>query len=185
MWRLGARAFSLPLPVGGGLPSLPGQRRGPREAGVSPSPLHRPPPGGHPLTVHGPAEGSPLQLSPPPPLRWPCIDEAFCPVKVRGQHYDLVLNGCEVGGGSIRIHKAREQRHVLENVLQVGVQEVNYRFESVSGAERLKSTLLQEDPRLLSHLLEALDSGAPPHGGIALGERNSDNRYFQQQSRMR
>uniref|UniRef100_H3CCB5 Aspartyl-tRNA synthetase 2, mitochondrial n=1 Tax=Tetraodon nigroviridis TaxID=99883 RepID=H3CCB5_TETNG len=66
------------------------------------------------------------------------------PQKVRGQHYDLVLNGCEVGGGSIRIHKASEQHHVLKNILK-------------------------EDPRLLSHLLEALDSGAPPHGGIALG----------------
>lgn len=66
------------------------------------------------------------------------------PHKVRGQHYDLVLNGCEIGGGSIRIHKASEQLHVLENILG-------------------------EDPRLLSHLLEALDSGAPPHGGIALG----------------
>uniref|UniRef100_A0A8C3G954 Aspartyl-tRNA synthetase 2, mitochondrial n=1 Tax=Cyclopterus lumpus TaxID=8103 RepID=A0A8C3G954_CYCLU len=66
------------------------------------------------------------------------------PQKVRGQHYDLVLNGCEIGGGSIRIHKASEQLHVLESVLK-------------------------EDPSLLSHLLEALDSGAPPHGGIALG----------------
>uniref|UniRef100_A0A673AWN4 Aminoacyl-transfer RNA synthetases class-II family profile domain-containing protein n=1 Tax=Sphaeramia orbicularis TaxID=375764 RepID=A0A673AWN4_9TELE len=66
------------------------------------------------------------------------------PHKVRGQHYDLVLNGCEIGGGSIRIHKASEQLHVLKNILR-------------------------EDPSLLSHLLEALDSGAPPHGGIALG----------------
>ncbi|XP_030631353.1 aspartate--tRNA ligase, mitochondrial [Chanos chanos] len=66
------------------------------------------------------------------------------PHKVRGQHYDLVLNGCEIGGGSIRIHSASEQHHVL-------------------------ATVLKEDPSLLSHLLEALDSGAPPHGGIALG----------------
>ncbi|XP_041805328.1 aspartate--tRNA ligase, mitochondrial [Chelmon rostratus] len=66
------------------------------------------------------------------------------PHKVCGQHYDLVLNGCEIGGGSIRIHKASEQLHVLSNILK-------------------------EDPTLLSHLLEALDSGAPPHGGIALG----------------
>lgn len=66
------------------------------------------------------------------------------PQKVRGQHYDLVLNGCEIGGGSIRIHKASEQLHVLKSILK-------------------------EDPSLLSHLLEALDSGAPPHGGIALG----------------
>lgn len=66
------------------------------------------------------------------------------PHKVRGQHYDLVLNGSEIGGGSIRIHKSSEQLHVLKNILK-------------------------EDPSLLSHLLEALDSGAPPHGGIALG----------------
>lgn len=66
------------------------------------------------------------------------------PHKVRGQHYDLVLNGSEIGGGSIRIHKASEQLHVLKNILK-------------------------EDPSLLSHLLDALDSGAPPHGGIALG----------------
>ncbi|ELK16263.1 Aspartyl-tRNA synthetase, mitochondrial [Pteropus alecto] len=66
------------------------------------------------------------------------------PEKVRSQHYDLVLNGSEIGGGSIRIHDARLQRHILE-------------------------TVLKEDVTLLSHLLQALDYGAPPHGGIALG----------------
>uniref|UniRef100_A0A8D0HMI1 Aspartyl-tRNA synthetase 2, mitochondrial n=1 Tax=Sphenodon punctatus TaxID=8508 RepID=A0A8D0HMI1_SPHPU len=66
------------------------------------------------------------------------------PAKVRSQHYDLVLNGSEIGGGSIRIHNAKQQRFVLEAVLK-------------------------EDTELLSHLLEALEYGAPPHGGIALG----------------
>ncbi|XP_032661981.1 aspartate--tRNA ligase, mitochondrial isoform X3 [Chelonoidis abingdonii] len=66
------------------------------------------------------------------------------PAKIRSQHYDLVLNGSEIGGGSIRIHNAEQQRFVLE-------------------------TVLKEDPELLSHLLEALKCGAPPHGGIALG----------------
>ncbi|XP_023658227.1 aspartate--tRNA ligase, mitochondrial isoform X3 [Paramormyrops kingsleyae] len=66
------------------------------------------------------------------------------PHKVRSQHFDLVVNGCEVGGGSIRIHDASVQKFVLEKILK-------------------------EDSSLLSHLLEALDSGAPPHGGIALG----------------
>ncbi|XP_073903532.1 aspartate--tRNA ligase, mitochondrial isoform X3 [Castor canadensis] len=66
------------------------------------------------------------------------------PKKVRSQHYDLVLNGSEIGGGSIRIHDAELQRYIL-------------------------ATLLKEDVKLLSHLLQALDYGAPPHGGIALG----------------
>lgn len=66
------------------------------------------------------------------------------PEKARSQHYDLVLNGSEVGGGSIRIHEAQLQHHILEAVLK-------------------------EDVKLLSHLLQALDHGAPPHGGIALG----------------
>uniref|UniRef100_A0A8C6VFK5 Aspartyl-tRNA synthetase 2, mitochondrial n=1 Tax=Naja naja TaxID=35670 RepID=A0A8C6VFK5_NAJNA len=66
------------------------------------------------------------------------------PSQVRGQHYDLVLNGNEIGGGSIRIHNAKQQRFILEKVLK-------------------------EDTELLFHLLEALESGAPPHGGIALG----------------
>ncbi|RUS70496.1 hypothetical protein EGW08_021736, partial [Elysia chlorotica] len=66
------------------------------------------------------------------------------PEKVRGQHYDLVLNGNEIGGGSIRIHDSALQRYVLTEVLK-------------------------EDCTQLEHLLEALDSGCPPHGGIALG----------------
>ena len=39
--------------------------------------------------------------------------------QVRGLHYDLVLNGAEIGGGSIRIHNAHLQRYVLEKVLKV------------------------------------------------------------------
>ena len=64
--------------------------------------------------------------------------------QARSQHFDLVLNGWEVGGGSMRIHEPALQRHVLQ-------------------------TVLGEDPAPLSHLLDAPASGAPPHGGIALG----------------
>ncbi|CAH1272575.1 DARS2 [Branchiostoma lanceolatum] len=66
------------------------------------------------------------------------------PYKVRSQHYDLVLNGSEIAGGSIRIHDAELQRYILEEVLK-------------------------EDAAVLHHLLEALQSGCPPHGGIAIG----------------
>ena len=64
--------------------------------------------------------------------------------EVIGLHYDLVLNGSEVAGGSIRIHDAALQRHVLGEVLG-------------------------EECGPLAHLLEALECGAPPHGGIAIG----------------
>ncbi|VDM15928.1 unnamed protein product [Hydatigera taeniaeformis] len=64
-------------------------------------------------------------------------------IKTSG-HYDLVCNGQEVGGGSLRIHQADMQRYVLENILG-------------------------ENVAPLKHLLEALASGAPPHGGFALG----------------
>ncbi|GAB6024890.1 hypothetical protein CHUAL_010000 [Chamberlinius hualienensis] len=66
------------------------------------------------------------------------------PEKVRGLHYDLVLNGAEIGGGSIRIHQANVQKYVLHDILK-------------------------EDTSELLHLISALESGCPPHGGIALG----------------
>ena len=40
-------------------------------------------------------------------------------IQVRGQHYDLVVNGVELGGGSIRIHNSNLQEHVLTNILKV------------------------------------------------------------------
>lgn len=66
--------------------------------------------------------------------------------KVRGEHYDLVINGVEVGGGSRRIHDPELQRYVFESVLQIK----NYE-------------------QLFGHLLKALGMGCPPHAGIALG----------------
>ncbi|KAI9481356.1 MAG: tRNA synthetases class II-domain-containing protein, partial [Benjaminiella poitrasii] len=72
---------------------------------------------------------------------------ATAPEKVRGQHYDLVLNGVEMGGGSIRIHSPVMQTYILEKVLQLEKYEYK-RFD---------------------HLIDALGGGCPPHGGIALG----------------
>ena len=70
------------------------------------------------------------------------------PKKVRGQHYDIVVNGTELGGGSIRIHQPDVQKTVFEQVLQISPEETKLRF---------------------GYLLEAFRYGAPPHGGIALG----------------
>jgi aspartyl-tRNA synthetase len=70
------------------------------------------------------------------------------PKKVRGQHYDIVVNGVELGGGSIRIHSPDVQKTVFEEVLQIPPEETQSRF---------------------GYMLEAFKYGAPPHGGIALG----------------
>lgn len=70
------------------------------------------------------------------------------PKAVRGQHYDLVLNGVELGGGSIRIHQPELQKKVFEDVLQIPADVVESRF---------------------GYMLKAFEYGAPPHGGIAFG----------------
>ena len=70
------------------------------------------------------------------------------PAKVRGQHYDIVLNGVELGGGSIRIHNPAVQKRVFEDILKIPQDMVESRF---------------------GYMLKAFAYGAPPHGGIALG----------------
>jgi len=70
------------------------------------------------------------------------------PQKVRGQHYDVVLNGMELGGGSIRIHQPALQKKVFEDVLKIPADVVESRF---------------------GYMLKAFTYGAPPHGGIAFG----------------
>ncbi|MGN6553546.1 MAG: aspartate--tRNA ligase [Verrucomicrobiota bacterium] len=70
------------------------------------------------------------------------------PKKVRGQHYDIVVNGVELGGGSIRIHQPDVQKTIFEDLLQIPPDMVKARF---------------------GYMLEAFKYGAPPHGGIALG----------------
>ncbi|MEY2407882.1 MAG: aspartyl-tRNA synthetase [Verrucomicrobiota bacterium] len=70
------------------------------------------------------------------------------PKKVRGQHYDIVVNGVELGGGSIRIHQPDVQKTVFEDILAISPEETRSRF---------------------GYMLEAFRYGAPPHGGIALG----------------
>jgi aspartyl-tRNA synthetase len=69
------------------------------------------------------------------------------PLSCGSYSYDIVMDGFELGGGSIRIHDAEEQRRVLR---QCGVPEEDIEVK-------------------FGHLLRALELGAPPHGGIALG----------------
>jgi aspartyl-tRNA synthetase len=69
------------------------------------------------------------------------------PEKVHGRHYDLVCNGYELGGGSIRIHNSELQRRV---------------FRLLGHSEESMN-------QLFGHLFEAFEYGAPPHGGVAIG----------------
>ena len=86
------------------------------------------------------------------PFTAPQVDsvEAFAaadPETILSRAYDLVLNGTELGGGSIRIHRPELQSAVFER-LGIGEDEARDKF---------------------GFLLDALDYGAPPHGGIAFG----------------
>jgi aspartyl-tRNA synthetase len=96
------------------------------EATGKPAPAH------HPFTAPAPGD-------------WGLIDTA--PEKMRAQHYDLVLNGYELGSGSIRIHTPGEQRKIFE-MLGLTPEQIEERF---------------------GFFVRALDYGAPPHGGMALG----------------
>jgi aspartyl-tRNA synthetase len=87
--------------------------------------------------------------------RWDALHHPFTqplgslddPASLRSRAYDLVLDGFEIGGGSIRTHRLDVQRRVFE-LIGIGPEEAQQRF---------------------GFLLDALRYGAPPHGGIALG----------------
>ncbi len=87
------------------------------------------------------------------PFTMPCLDESGAianrdDIEAIGSiAYDIVLNGYEIGGGSIRIHKEEIQQEVFR-MLNIGDEEANEKF---------------------GFLLDALKFGAPPHGGFALG----------------
>ena len=69
------------------------------------------------------------------------------PERVRGTHYDVIMNGVELGSGSLRNHRADVQRKILE----------------------LMGYSKEETERSFGFMLEALEVGAPPHGGFAFG----------------
>ena len=90
-------------------------------------------------------------VSPHHPFTMPVEEDipllATEPGKVRSQAYDLVINGEEMAGGSIRIHRSDVQQRVFE-LLGISEAEAHQKFE---------------------HLMNALRFGPPPHGGIAFG----------------
>jgi aspartyl-tRNA synthetase len=85
------------------------------------------------------------------PFTAPCKEDLDIleksPDKVKSRSYDLVLNGMEIGSGSIRIHNQELQERIFK-VIGINKQQAHKRF---------------------GFLLEAFQFGAPPHGGIAIG----------------
>ncbi|KAI0839224.1 tRNA synthetases class II-domain-containing protein [Hypoxylon sp. FL0890] len=69
------------------------------------------------------------------------------PLKAKADHYDLVINGVEVGGGSRRIHSAKLQEYIMRDILKMS----------------------DEGVAEFAHLIEALRAGCPPHAGFAFG----------------
>ncbi len=69
------------------------------------------------------------------------------PLKVKAEAYDIVLNGYEIGGGSVRIHERSLQKRIFD-ILKISDEDSERRF---------------------GHMLRAFEFGAPPHGGIAWG----------------
>lgn len=68
------------------------------------------------------------------------------PLKCIGQHYDLVMNGVELGGGSQRVHDSELQDYIFKHVLKI-----------------------ENSHALFGHLLKAFETGTPPHSGFAVG----------------
>ncbi|HTU83277.1 MAG TPA: aspartate--tRNA ligase [Candidatus Acidoferrales bacterium] len=93
---------------------------------------------GKPVPAHHP-------FTAPAPGQWELIDRD--PMQMRAQHYDMVLNGYELGSGSMRIHKPEQQRKIFE-MLGLSAEQIEDRF---------------------GFFVRALEYGAPPHGGMALG----------------
>jgi aspartyl-tRNA synthetase len=69
------------------------------------------------------------------------------PLNIRAKQYDIICNGYEIGGGSVRINVAEIQQKVF-SLMKLNDEEIEEQF---------------------GHMLEAFEYGAPPHGGIALG----------------
>ncbi|MHB8146500.1 MAG: aspartate--tRNA ligase [Vulcanimicrobiaceae bacterium] len=93
---------------------------------------------GQPVPAHHP-------FTSPGQGQWDLIDTD--PLAMRAQHYDMVLNGFELGSGSIRIHKPELQRRIF-TMLGMSEEQIEHRF---------------------GFFMRALEFGAPPHGGMALG----------------
>jgi len=69
------------------------------------------------------------------------------PLNIRAKQYDIICNGYEIGGGSVRINVA-ELQHKVFSLMKLNSEQIHEQF---------------------GHMLEAFEYGAPPHGGIALG----------------